>query len=137
MLTRSVVQECFGFGAVTIYIEIKKTSINQVATGVAVSVGQHDRPPSESRVATRVAISVGQHGISALENEGLKSRYEGNYCDKEILGGTGQSSTMQQQIKEVKNHDIPSKNLPLGSGSGIIRNSMQHNNITNLGESSA
>ncbi|KAI3741196.1 hypothetical protein L1987_58864 [Smallanthus sonchifolius] len=78
MLTRSVVQECFGFGAVTIYIEIKKTSINQVATGVAVSVGQHDRPPSESRVATRVAISVGQHGISALENEGLKSRYEGD-----------------------------------------------------------
>ncbi|KAI3802395.1 hypothetical protein L1987_30527 [Smallanthus sonchifolius] len=114
MLTRSVVQECFGFGAVTIYIEIKKTSINQVATGVAISVGQLDRPPSESRVATRVAISVGQHGISALENEGLKSRYEGNYCDKEILGGTGQSSTMQQQIKEVKNHDIPSKNLPLG-----------------------
>ncbi|KAI3705589.1 hypothetical protein L1987_75828 [Smallanthus sonchifolius] len=112
-------------------------SESTVATGVATSVGQHDRPSSESTVATGVAISVGQHGISALENDGLKSRYEGNYCDKEILGGTGQSSTMQQQIKEVKNHDIPSKNLPLGSGSGTIRNSTQHNRITNLGESSA
>ncbi|KAI3687383.1 hypothetical protein L1987_81078 [Smallanthus sonchifolius] len=100
--------------ALTVVLGDKFNFCIDIATGVAISVGQHDRPPSESRVATRVAISVGQHGISALENEGLKSRYEGNYCDKEILGGTGQSSTMQQQIKEVKNHDIPSKNLPLG-----------------------
>ncbi|KAK9070515.1 hypothetical protein SSX86_010917 [Deinandra increscens subsp. villosa] len=110
-------------------------SESTVATGVAVSNGQHDRHPSESTEAAGVAMSVVKHGISSLKNDGLKGEYDGNYCDRGILGGSGQSSIMQQQIKEVKNYDILSKNLPLGNG--IIRNSMQHNTITNLGESSA
>ncbi|XP_076910629.1 uncharacterized protein LOC143568335 isoform X2 [Bidens hawaiensis] len=104
------------------------------ATGVAISAGQHgrppestvaaggqhDRPPSESTAATGVT-NLGQHGTSALENDCLKGRY-----GKEIM-------TMQQHIKELKNHDI--NNLLIGSG--IINNSRQHNRITNLGESSA
>ncbi|KAJ0752901.1 putative tetratricopeptide-like helical domain superfamily, zinc-finger domain-containing protein [Helianthus annuus] len=108
-------------------------SESTIAAGVAISVGQNDKPPPESTAATGVTISAGQHGTSALESDGLKGRSDGNNCDKEILGGPGQSSTMQQQIKEVKNRDI--KNLPIGGG--IISNSRQHNGITNLGESSS
>lgn len=58
----------------------------------------------------------------------MKSRYDGGYCDKESLGETGQSSAMQE-IKEVKNHDIPLTIPP--SGTDIIMNSRQHN-ITNV-----
>lgn len=85
-------------------------SESAVEAGVAISVDQHDRPPSESAVAPRVAVSVGRHGISALENDGLK----GNYRDKDVVGVPGQSSTMQQQIKEVTAYDTHSKNLSLG-----------------------
>ncbi|XP_021981650.1 uncharacterized protein LOC110877762 isoform X3 [Helianthus annuus] len=108
-------------------------SESTIAAGVAISVGQNDKPPPESTAAAGVTISAGQYGTSALESDGLKGRYDGNNCDKEILGVPGQSSTMQQQIKEVKNRDI--KNLPIGGG--IISNSRQHNGITNLGESSS
>ncbi|KAI3757991.1 hypothetical protein L6452_05537 [Arctium lappa] len=106
--------------------EKKRLKVSEPPTNTLISVGKHDRPPTESTIAA---------GISALESDGLilKGRYDGSYCDKEVLTGTGQSSAMQQ-INKVKNH-IPSTNLP--SGTSIVRNSRRHNRITNLAESSA
>ncbi|KVI06926.1 putative zinc-finger domain-containing protein [Cynara cardunculus var. scolymus] len=104
--------------------EKKRLKVSEPPTNTLISVGQHDRPSTESTLVAR---------ISALESDGLKGRYDGNYCDKEILTGTRQSSAMQQ-INTVKNH-TPSTNLP--SGTSIVRNSRRHNRITNLAESSA
>ncbi|KAL8251855.1 hypothetical protein R6Q59_035548 [Mikania micrantha] len=109
-----------------------------VAAGVANFVGQHNRPPSESTADAGVSISVGHHDRTSSESAiaaGVTNSVGQHGSEKEILGRTAQSSTMQQQIKEVKTNDACSKNLPLGSG--IMKNSLQHNRITTLGESSA
>lgn len=115
--------------------ESKRLKVSEPHRNAIVSVGQHDRPPSESPLASRIIASVGQHdkhpsestlaaGISALEIYGTKGRYDVNYCDKEILGGTEQPSSVQK-IKEVGNHDIPAMNLPSGLENIYMNNYMQ------------
>nr|XP_043614726.1 uncharacterized protein LOC122586803 [Erigeron canadensis] len=102
--------------------EHKRLKLSEPPTNAPTSAGQHDKPPSESTGA----------GTSALDIDGLNGRYDGSYCDKEILGGTRQTSSLQQ-TKEVKNYNTPSMNPP--SGANIIRNNSWHNN--NLVGSSA
>ncbi|KAJ9545558.1 hypothetical protein OSB04_025265, partial [Centaurea solstitialis] len=104
--------------------EKKRLKVSEPPTNTLISVRQHDRPPVEPPLAAR---------SSALESDGLKGKYDGSYCDKDILTRTGQSRAMQQ-VNKVKNH-IPSKSLP--SGTSIVRNSRRPNRITNLVESSA
>ncbi|PWA94639.1 tetratricopeptide-like helical domain, zinc-finger domain protein [Artemisia annua] len=99
----------------------KRLKVSEPLTSNRISVGQHETPPSESTLAAK---NIG------TRSDGLKSRYGGGYCDKEILGETGQSSAMQE-IKEVKNHDIPLTIPP--SGTDIIMNSRQHNNTNVAG----
>ena len=82
----------------------KRLKVSEPLTSNRISVGQHETPPSESTLAAK---SIG------TRSDGLKSRYGGGYCDKEILGETGQSSAMQE-IKEVQNHDIPLTIPPSG-----------------------
>ncbi|KAI3735463.1 hypothetical protein L6452_14961 [Arctium lappa] len=66
--------------------EKKRLKVSEPPTNTLISVGKHDGPPTESKIVV---------GIFALESDGLKGRYDGNYCDKEVLTGTGQSSAMQ------------------------------------------
>lgn len=84
--------------------EKKRLKVVEPSTSALISVGKHDRLPSESTFGAK----------SAIEIDSLK--YDGRH--REILGGTGQHSAMQQ-IKEVKNPNIPSTHLP--SGWKVIR----------------
>ncbi|XP_071732416.1 uncharacterized protein [Rutidosis leptorrhynchoides] len=103
--------------------EKKRLKVSEPPTNSLITIGQHEKPPSESTSGPK---------ISENETDSLKGKNDGR--DTDVIGVTGQSSAMQQ-IKEAKNSNIPSMHPP--SGSGIIRNNRRPNMNTTLAEASA